>query len=524
MSYYVIGIGGTGAKCVESLIHLCAAGLMPDDNPLFALFVDPDGSNGSLKRAETLLQNYHDCKRLKLGATDLFKTGLRIANPDVWSPLQDKPQHLDQFFHYNTLPQDAAHLFDVLYSRKEKETSLEYGFRGHPSIGAAVMAAAVRLGEEEPWASMRDQIRLDVGNGQSAKVVLFGSIFGGTGAAGVPTISRLVNNEFSSQFKSRSFSLGSVLMLPYFSFDPVKEERLRVDADNFLLSTQTALTYYYHQDDLKVCNAVYLLGNETLKPMRASSIGGQQQENEPHLLEVYAALAAVHFFGQAAVDGYPHVAREAAGKTDWPDLPHDRGFQHLKGRLNQFARFSFAYLSSYYPMLADILRGGGDYRAPWYVNLFRRKKVDLKSAMEQELKQLKSYCESFLLWLANVEQSQTGEGGASARGQLVNSNAFAEVTTDESNKPTVRLKPPERFDREAFDNLLLSDEAAKPNKQALTELWEWMSEWKIKDTKVEGVGHFVRALYDACGDKPAGVSRPPTASEVPRQSAEVQKR
>ena len=294
MSYYVIGIGGTGAKCVESFIHLCAAGLMPDNKTLFSLFVDPDGSNGSLKRAGQLLQNYHDCNQLKAGATDLFKNDLRIARPDVWSPLQNKPQRLDQFFNYDTLHESAAaHLFDVLYSPKEKQTSLEYGFRGHPSIGAAVMAAAVRLGDEEPWATLRDQINLDVRNGQGPKVILFGSIFGGTGASGVPTIGRLISNEFS-QTKS-GFNLGSVLMLPYFSFDPVKAERLRVDADTFLLSTQSALDYYHRQDELNVCNAVYLLGNETLKPMRSSSIGGQMQENEPHFLELYAGLAAVHF-------------------------------------------------------------------------------------------------------------------------------------------------------------------------------------------------------------------------------------
>ena len=46
MGYYAIGIGGTGAKCLESLIHLAAAGMMPDGD-LHLLFVDPDTSNGS---------------------------------------------------------------------------------------------------------------------------------------------------------------------------------------------------------------------------------------------------------------------------------------------------------------------------------------------------------------------------------------------------------------------------------------------------------------------------------------------
>lgn len=498
MSYYVIGIGGTGAKCIESFIHLCAAGLMPDNKSLFALFVDPDGSNGSLQRASTLLQNYHDCKQLNLGETDLFKTGLRIADPDVWSPLQDKPQRLDQFFHYDTLHQSqAAHLFDVLYSRKEKETSLEYGFRGHPSIGAAVLAAAVKLGEEEPWASMRDQISLDVRSGEGAKVMLFGSIFGGTGAAGVPTIGRLVSNEFKQQLQNNPLRLGSALMLPYFSFEPVKQERMRVDAENFLLSTQTALTYYYHQDDLKVYNAVYLLGSETLKPMRASSIGGQQQENEPHLLEMYAGLAALHFFGKDNLQGYPHIARTESDKTGWSDLPYEKGFAQLKEKINQMARFAFAYLSSYHPMLESINGGGGEYRAPWYINLFKRHRVDLKSSMEKELKQLKSYCESFLLWLANIEQSQTGDN-LSSGGHLINFNAFAQTSVEEeSGKLAVKLKPASEFRREQFANLLLPETKEYP--QALSDLWERMSGIKIKDPKADGVGRFARALYDACG-------------------------
>lgn len=121
--------------------------------------------------------------------------------------------------------------------------------------------------------------------------------------------------------------------------------------------------------------------------------------------------------------------------------------------------------------------------------------------MEQELKYLKTYCESFLLWLANVEQSQSGEGGASARGQLVNFNAFAETALDENDKLGVRLKDPSQFDREAFANLLLP--VTKEHPQALGELWEIMSDWKVKDTKAEGVGRFVRALYDACGETQA---------------------
>ncbi|MBM3211455.1 hypothetical protein FJZ33_04490, partial [Candidatus Poribacteria bacterium] len=146
MNYYAIGIGGTGAKCIEALTHLSAAGMLPDGE-LYVLFVDPDKSNGSLERAQIMLQNYIDCKtNLKLGVIDLFKTKIARAEPDVWSPFGDETRpRLDNFFEYSVLKaaQDKAkapaYLFDVLYSNAEKETPLDMGFRGRPSIGAAVM-------------------------------------------------------------------------------------------------------------------------------------------------------------------------------------------------------------------------------------------------------------------------------------------------------------------------------------------------------------------------------------------------
>jgi hypothetical protein len=57
MSDYVISIGGSGAKCVEAILHMSAAGLMPEGE-LNVIFVDPDISNGNLQRAQNILQLY----------------------------------------------------------------------------------------------------------------------------------------------------------------------------------------------------------------------------------------------------------------------------------------------------------------------------------------------------------------------------------------------------------------------------------------------------------------------------------
>src|SRR5918911_1571892 len=100
---------------------------MPDGE-MYAVFVDPDRANGSPERAEIPLRQYVGCGQLNRGATDLFKTRIVIAEPDVWSPFEDEAQpRLDNFFRYNKLKaaqKEIADLFDVLFSTDEKTTGL----------------------------------------------------------------------------------------------------------------------------------------------------------------------------------------------------------------------------------------------------------------------------------------------------------------------------------------------------------------------------------------------------------------
>lgn len=495
MSAYVIGIGGTGAKCVEALIHLCAAGALPDDD-LYAVFVDPDRSNGSLERAETTLQQYTRCKSLRLGATDLFRTRLTVAEPDVWSPFGDDARpRLDSFFQYNKLKatsENAAHLFDVLYSDDEKQTPLQEGFRGHPSIGAGVMAATLRLGAGEPWQTFRDKIKQDVGGGQLAKVVLVGSIFGGTGASGLPTIARLIKDELS-QAGGRGVRLGGVLVLPYFSFDPVRGESMRADSDKFLLSTHAALKYYHQQADLDIYDAVYLMGDESLSPVRQPSIGGRTQRNEPHYMELYAALACLDFFMRGDAKNYQMIARGAAGRVRWEDLPYGEDSRVLKTKVDHLARFAFAYLSSYYPALEDVARTGRGYAAPWYVDFFQRARIDMKKALGKELAEVKEYCENLLLWLAHVQAS-----AKDTKVELVNYLAFSTKEV-RNEKEFIELRPPGQFKRGEFTSLMLGPGAQdKPDKNALSRLWEQVCEARVRDHEADGVGKFIHALYREC--------------------------
>lgn len=55
--YFVMGIGGTGMRCIESLIHLCAMGMF-DDTEIHLLALDTDKNNGNFSRLKEVKEAY----------------------------------------------------------------------------------------------------------------------------------------------------------------------------------------------------------------------------------------------------------------------------------------------------------------------------------------------------------------------------------------------------------------------------------------------------------------------------------
>jgi hypothetical protein len=498
MSYYAIGIGGTGGKCLEALIHLAACGIMPSDEPLYILFVDKDGANGNVGRSGTLLKIYDECRANRIGGTDFLKTPLKFPEPYVWSPVPSGVNNLHDFVGYSVLSEEFRLMCDVLYSPEERKTPLDVGFRGHPSIGAAFMASTVDLKSAEPWKAIQEQMLLQAQNKQ-VKLMLFGSIFGGTGASGFPTIARLLN-DWKKDFKGKPFQLGGALMLPYFSFQSVSDNGLKVDAKDFSLSTQAALRYYYQQNDLDVFDTSYLIGSDDPQQMRASALGGNDQENDPHWAELYAALAAVEFFAdtESQKKGYHLIAREQSGSLKWTDLPSPTPDSQPK--ILQMARFAFAFLSTFDPMILNIAGNGNDkpgkgnaYRAPWYVDFFEKKKVDVPSSLNAELKKTREYCMAFLLWLASIEYSVSGEINDEDT-NLLNFSSFAEEDPS-SKKNYLRLK--NSFVLDGYKSITHPDTDTK--KIGLSKLWERMCETQPLGSNNDSSWLFINELYRQCG-------------------------
>lgn len=490
MGYYAIGIGGTGAKYIESLIHLAAAGMIPDDNDLYILFVDPDTANGCLERSVVTLNRYQNFnKNDQLKQKSVLRTKILSADPIFWTPFKDQARpRLSDFFDYYGLSGSgdknrvAAHLFDVLYSNTERSATLDKGFRGHPSIGASVMAQTVALEDDEPWATFGALIAKDT----DPKVFLAGSIFGGTGASGFPTIAQLLKNQFKGH-RDKNVQIGGALVLPYFTFNADADEELKAKAEHFLMNTQASLKFYHLWNKTGIYDAIYLFGDESRVEVE-NALGGPKQRNVPHFIELYAALAAIDFFlkGAGSDDGaqYFMTAREKNNQLEWTDLPNSQ----IQSKIRQLVRFAFAYLSIYQPMLEDIRQNGKSYRAPWYVDFFKRNRISLNDDKTQlALKNVQDYCQDFLLWLANIQNS-VGDQQVG----LVKYDAY----TQRSDGDHLELKPVDHFDLQRFGNLVSSGISESVN--PVNRLSENLCLAKGKGDGTGLIGRFLNTLYENC--------------------------
>jgi len=416
MSFYIVAIGGSGAKCVESIVHLASTGLFTEE-PIKVLFIDPDESNGNLAVSKKCIKTYSSCYELTKGSSSCpwLKTEISlIGNSGTWSPIGDD-KSLSSIFNYgnlqrSTLLKPLGNLFDVLYTKAEREEQLDEGFRGRPAIGSAVMSqVSMDNSAQEPWSTLVSQIERDLKTGKFPKIFLCGSIFGGTGASGFPTIGRLIANRLEKIEGRDRVKLGGLLMLPYFQFEvPADEKRMCARPEQFLLNTEAALRYYVSQARERF-DAVYLLGDQNLAPVGGFSTGKDTQKNVPHFVELYGALAARHFLLTTETLPVVLISRSNPNQITWKDIPDS---VEVKSALSTATRFAFTWFADF-QVEFDAVRKGGGQLPPFLTRFFRPKGIFAnkqlpdfgESENQRKVRVINDWCESYLSWLANIHFS-----------------------------------------------------------------------------------------------------------------------
>lgn len=495
MSYYYLAIGGSGAKVMESLTHLCAAGLFPNkerQGKLYVMAIDPDVGNGNLKRSSAVLNNIRVFQTLEFGYnTPLLKTSVEMADPFIWNPVEHDKKLDDVMAYMAYKGTSIGNLYEALYTQQERNTFLNEGFRGHPSIGAAVLAKKVvgtnfNFSEDEKgtaWKTFENMIVKEAKAGETVQIFLAGSVFGGTGAAGVPTMAQLLRKRSQALGIDDKVIIGGALILPYFQFRKPTDmaDELAAKSENFLTNTQAALKYYAVKD--KSYDAIYLIGDDLRAEVKEYSLGASSQNNDAHVVDFYGALAAIDFYQKEKnqLSECSYISRGKDSIYDWSSFPDiimtaDQKSVRVKDRLAHFIRFIFAYAHFVKPVLHELASGQIEsYKYPWFVDYLNGLDVDTK-----EIRNFEEYVNSFIRWLAQLEKNTNQR-----EVRLVRPNSF--TAGDNSNQAIIE---PSLFAECVFD---------EDTDLTMHEVWYRLSE--SSDNELEhcsGFGRFLRALYDSC--------------------------
>ncbi|MEZ4826408.1 MAG: hypothetical protein R3C61_08955 [Bacteroidia bacterium] len=312
---FIIGIGGTGMRCLESFVHLCAMGMF-DGTTVEMLALDTDRENGNFRRLYDLVDTYSKCKGVNKEQHALKDTFFS-AKINYYQFSHDYARqdtgNFSRITKYGDLQyksKDQAALADLLLTKNTREFDLKHGYRAQTNLGSFLMhhniLEEVRTNHDGHLAKFISSL---VTAGQS-KVFVMGSVFGGTGASSIPIIPKAFTEAArilmpGSSLKETFF--GAILLTSYFSFkvpssDYVTRQLVVATADKFALNSQAAMMFYNEDKTVKqTYQKFYMLGTpgidfQTSHGESETLTGGAHQQNDSHFIELFAAFAAYDFF------------------------------------------------------------------------------------------------------------------------------------------------------------------------------------------------------------------------------------
>jgi hypothetical protein len=410
---FVISFGGTGARCMEAILYLAAAGSIR--TPLQLLIVDPDETNGNVAETLKQLRRYQSIQKSVISPTTngpppFFSTPVNeglAASSFMWSNPQPN-QEFQTLIQYASQTSAEKGLLDLLYDESDLALTFEKGYVGRAHIGSLDLLRNLQAQIE--WAAKDDvpkdsnktealllffkALRAATQQPGGARLLVIGSIFGGTGASGLPAIPPLLGEVLLSGLDSK-LKLGCVQVAPYFTFPPGHEE----DPDSALhpLATQAALFHYALTDT--GYDRVYLVGAPTRVESNTENVpGGDSQKNKAHYVEIAAGLAAAHFFSNPPDADQPEVIACGSEGVSWDELPA-RTLTNIRKNFVSLATFCALHAR----FLSSDLEQGRHIGSKWHQDLTHSSTRRL-GGQEPELRALTEFAVRFLKWAEEIRR------------------------------------------------------------------------------------------------------------------------
>lgn len=308
---YIFAIGGTGSRVLKSLTMLLAAGVKATQNnfEIVPIIIDPHKGNNDLKRTVRLMDNYQKISTESNAENGFFATKISTLDKIIASDskmtdsfvfdIQDVSNtKFRDYIDFNQLDESNKALTDLLFSgystnkRQEKvnllDVEMDIGFVGNPNIGSIVLDQFKDSVEFREFAN-------NFNDGD--RIFIISSIFGGTGAAGFPTILKNIRNArntpgLNAQGFLENAPIGAITVMPYFNLET--DDKSPIQRADFIAKTRSAL-YYYKESVNKKINALYYVGDDFSGKAYKNDPGDGGQQNEAHFIELAASMAVINF-------------------------------------------------------------------------------------------------------------------------------------------------------------------------------------------------------------------------------------
>jgi hypothetical protein len=172
----------------------------------------------------------------------------------------------------------------MLFSNANLSSKMDVGFKGNPNIGSVVLNQLTkRRGNFNTFET--NFVKGD-------KVFIISSIFGGTGASGFPLLLKTFRTSTNKALAQAP--IGAVSLLPYFNLKDNPKSSIK--ADSFITKAKAALNYYEKNvTGNKTLDDMYYLGDDISSKSYDNYDGGDEQQNDAHVIELLAALSILDF-------------------------------------------------------------------------------------------------------------------------------------------------------------------------------------------------------------------------------------
>ncbi len=359
----IIGVGGTGAKIVEAVVHLAATGYGPTN--IYPILIDQDLHNGNVQRTREVIKRYKLIQSSLEGIDSkwVFRSNLNKIDDKLLPLVPEEPNSsFNAAIGYAGMSSGEQKVIQSLFSNLQREEILDKGYKKRAHMGSVIFGSLLQKEDlkDETIPGLK-MVASSIKSVSNPDIVVAGSLFGGTGASGVTNVAKF----FKKQIKGAK--LTGIFMLPYFTVadeyhdDDPDAGLVRSDSDMQLV--KVALDIYKNEMESAFQN-IMLIGSQTDKIQNEeattkSESGGKNQLNPAHVFEMVAATAAMGSFKNTDKTTYYQYS------VDSNDPIPEYSFEKLPADIDT-SRFNLLRSFAQLILSAHTHKASWKKRQPWY--------------------------------------------------------------------------------------------------------------------------------------------------------------